>query len=191
MLPRAFIIVITSIVVLVAGLSYWQLANYDGTRRVSEVVIDAGPDQVWEYLVDPEKRADWVTGLVRIVPLDGTPGTTGSHSMLIMVHEGNQFKVEEEIFGAEPGAWLGLKTVSAGSSLTTTFTLESAGAMGAGGSRTHVILEQDTTHFTRTGKLLAPFLSVAAGANAGRDLEKLKKLIEKSKQIRPAIFPRH
>ena len=183
MIARVLIGTFAAIIVVIGAFTYWHLRNYDGIRSTNEIVIAAPADRVWSHLTESAKRSDWVSGLVAIVPLSGNPGQAGARSLLIMLREGRRFELEEEIIGTEPGAWLGLKTVSLASILTTTFTLEAAGPDDAPNSRTLVTFEQDVFHLTWQGKLFSPFLRLASEANAEHDLERLKNLVEAAEQI--------
>ncbi len=181
---------IASIVIVAAlliGLGYWQLKTYDGVHAAREITIDAPPDTVWAYLTEPKKRSSWVSGLVSVVPLRGTPGTAGSRALLVMLRQGQRFELEEDVIGADAPTWLGIKTVSAGAIVTTTFTLEPLGPKDGPATGTRLTFEQDTNHLSWHGKLFAPFWQMAAEANAGSDLERLKQLAEAdAAEARPA-----
>lgn len=183
MIVRILVATFVAMIVVAGAFTYWQLGNYDGIRSTREVVIAAPADRVWSHLTESAKRTDWVSGLVAVVPLSGDPGQTGARSLLVMLREGRRFELEEEIIGTEPGAWLGLKTVSLASILTTTFTLEAAGPNEAPRSRTRVTFEQDVFHLTWQGKLFSRFLRMASEANAEHDLERLKSLVEAAEQV--------
>ncbi|MFQ5535658.1 MAG: SRPBCC family protein [Sphingomonadales bacterium] len=176
-------ILIAAIVILVGGagaLSYWQLKTYSGTRSTHEVVLSAPAGRVWEHLTDNVKRSDWVNGLITVLPLSGTPGQKDARSLLVMLSEGRRFEVEEKIIDTEPGVWLGLKTTSLAAILTTTFTLEQLGPADAPTAKIRLTFQQDTQHLTWQGKLLAPFLRMAAETTAQRDLERLKQIVERA-----------
>ena len=175
---KTLIVSIAIVAALLIGLGYMQMSTYDGVHTAREIIVDAPPSKVWAYLTEPKKRANWVSGLVSVVPLRGTPGTTGSHSLLVMLRQGQRFELEEEVIGAEPPTWLGIKTASAGAIITTTFTLEPRGPEGGPATGTRLTFEQDTNHLSWPGKLFAPFWQMAAKANAGADLGRLKQLVE-------------
>jgi len=162
----------------VAGWGYYQVHNYDGMRATYTIELAAPPAAVWEQLVDPEKRPVWVKGLIRIVPLSGQAGTTGSRSLLLMLSAGRRFDVEEQIIGIEPNIWLGLESNTLDALLTTTFTLE---PVGPARTSTRLTFVQDTFHNTWYGKMFAPFLRISAENAARNDLAKLKTITEKSR----------
>lgn len=76
-----------------AGLAY----IHDGLLLTAEVRIEARPDQVWNFLVEPKKRSAWHAGMISILPLSESRAGVGSRSLVLYRESGSVIELEETI----------------------------------------------------------------------------------------------
>jgi carbon monoxide dehydrogenase subunit G len=72
-----------------------------GIIRVS-ITINATPQEVWEYLMDPGNLKNWLTGFVSIRHVSGTAVKTGSISHIKFLERGKETEVTETVLSSEP-----------------------------------------------------------------------------------------
>lgn len=85
-----------------AVLPAWLAYLHDGIRLAGEVRIEAQPDRVWNFLVEPAQRTRWQAGVISVLALSEAQGVVGARSLVLYREGGPSIEVEEEILHITP-----------------------------------------------------------------------------------------
>ena len=141
-------------------------------RNEHTVEIATGPDDVFPWLADPERRLRWMGALVESEPLTQGPPQLGSRYRDVFEDHGQRIELEAELVEVEPGERLTARLVSKGFESTSAQRLEPVD----GGTRLTAALE--TRYTMLAARLLAPLVTRHAQTRLEADLARLKELVE-------------
>lgn len=135
------------------------------------VEINAAPDVVFPWLIEPDKLASWIGGFVGSEPLTEGGARLGARSRDTLGEGGRKIVAETEITEFDPGRLMRVRIVAGGATLDDTYRL----APTADGTRLEYTSDIHVGGFMR---LLAPLVTRQAQARADRDFVSLKRQIE-------------
>jgi uncharacterized protein YndB with AHSA1/START domain len=127
---------------------------------------------VFPWLLDVDKRLQWVDGLVSSEPLDGPEPRTGSRYREVLSQYGVRTTVETTIQRLEPPRDLSLRVRTRGLDATTHTRLEERD--GA----THVVSSLETRASGLAGRVVGSVAARGAQGSLERSLATLKRLVE-------------
>lgn len=146
---------------------------HDGMRMTAEVRIEAPPDQIWNYLVQPKKRTGWQAGVTGVLPLSANHLGVGSRSLVLYREGGVVIELEETVTTfAAPTLWVVTQETDAFAS-EIRITLRAAG-------RASLITIQETK-FLRSflDRYLAPWRRWKGQGRLDHSMARLKLLAER------------
>ena len=138
----------------------------------ADIEIAAAPDEVFQYLIEPDQVVKWIHGVTKIEPLTEGEHQVGGRARVTVIDDGgNEFVIEDEVLKSEPGQLLELQMTS------DMFEIISSYDLHTHGSTTHIshTMWADYKGFVR---IFAPFAGGAAQQQMADDLARLKQLIE-------------
>jgi hypothetical protein len=130
--------------------------------------------EVFPWLLDVEKRLQWVDGLASSEPLDGPEPRAGSRFREVLERRGVRTPVETTIDVLEPPRELSLRVRARGLAATTHTRLEE----DDGGTRVTSSLETHATGLA--GRFVGGVVARHAQGSLERSLARLKELVEAS-----------
>ena len=173
-------IVLASIAGLFAAvISGLYLAGRSGNGALHEtsIEIDAPPDRVWPWLVEPERVKGWVSGLKTVESLTPEKGLeAGARDRLVVEVHGEENELFSEVTQVEPLRALEQRVWQTGALAwheVARFTIEPLGD-----GRVRFVVTARYTYTTFPGVVLEPIIRVAAGKKLTEDLARLKALVE-------------
>jgi len=160
--------VLAVVVSAVAGL--WLSGGRAEIYSVS-VTIDAPPEAVFPYLVEPDLLRGWITGLVETKPLTEGGPRAGARSTEIIERDGRRSEMETEIVEFEPNRHIEVHIVSDVMVADSDYTLTAAD----GKTR---LTEIFIPRFVGWGRLFSLFVRGAIDQDLRTDLDRLKAAVE-------------
>ena len=140
------------------------------------VEIALAADELWPWLVEPERLKRWVGGLRQFVPMDEGEPRAGARSTQTILVGGREWKLLSEIVRYEPPRRFEVRSEHASFNVTQAYSLDAAGD----GTRLSCRVE------TRFRGVFGRMMGAAAGAQGQRkladDLARLKELAEAGEQ---------
>jgi uncharacterized protein YndB with AHSA1/START domain len=138
------------------------------------VEIEAAPEVVWDWLVEPDRLVQWVGGLRRFEPLgDGVPGP-GMRSQQHLHLGGRDWVLASEIVRWDPPNELEAHSEQKGFRIGQAYRLERIDG------RTQLECRVRTELKGLVGRLLEGVVSGRAQHKLEHDLDRLKRLAESS-----------
>ena len=144
------------------------MARYDAS-----VEIDASPEAIFPFLVEPDRLKRWVGGFAEAHPLTVGPTGIGSRSIDVIREGGREMRFETEIVGYEPPHRLSVTITSSEMRARSDYRVE---RRGGGAVATHV---QDV-RYAGVLRVVGPFIGGMVRRKIREDLERLKAAIEGS-----------
>ncbi|HEX2045438.1 MAG TPA: SRPBCC family protein [Gaiellaceae bacterium] len=142
-------------------------------RNEHTVEIAAAPEEVFPYLVDGERRLEWMGVLQESEKLtDGPPGV-GSRWRDVFEDHGHRIELDAELEEYEPGRRLVVRLRNRAFESTSTQVLEEA----AGGTRLTAVIE--TEYKALAARLMAGVVTRHAQKQLEADLTRLKAIVER------------
>jgi uncharacterized protein YndB with AHSA1/START domain len=141
-------------------------------RNAAEVEIARPAGDVFPYLIESEKRMQWVHGLVESAPLDGGELGVGSRFRDVVVDHGQRTTVEAEVERYEPNDGLTARLEAKGFVSRVDYTLQELDGL------TRVACTVETEFTMRVARLLAPLVTRHAQGAIERSLSRLKRVLE-------------
>jgi carbon monoxide dehydrogenase subunit G len=140
-------------------------------RVASSVEISSPPEDVFPWLVEPERLARWISGFARSEPLTEGGARLGARSRDTLREGSRTMVIETEITEFEPGRMLRVSIAADGYGMDDRYQLTPVGE----GTRL------EYTSDARLGgllRLMSPLVTRQMRARATRDLATLKREIE-------------
>ena len=141
----------------------------------SALLINADPETVFSYLVEPEKLKNWVEGLSSVERIEPNELVNGmlvvDTSPRTVVIDGKPTQFEDEVLRYGENTNLTVKSTSSKVALTSIFKLEPRD------DRTYLTYRVKTLN-RGFGRLLAPLSRDATQARIDEELRRLKELVE-------------
>ena len=162
--------------VVAAGL--W-LAGGKKLECSAEIEIAATPDEVFAFLVEPNKLKTWVPGLSEVKKLVPTEkSTTGPNRIVTprtVSHNGKELRFEDEVIRYQENEFLTVQSTDANQVITSIFNLQPQGT----GTR---LSYRVTVVHQGLGRLLASFKtnSLHRQRQIDQDIRVLKEKVESS-----------
>jgi uncharacterized protein YndB with AHSA1/START domain len=141
-------------------------------RNVTEVEIERPAHEVFPYLVEAEKRRQWVHGLVESTPLDNGELGVGSRFRDVVVDHGQRTTVEAEVERYDPYDGLTARLEARGFVSRVDYSLTEADGV------TRVACTVETESTMRVARLLSPLVTRHAQRAIETSLTRLKHLLE-------------
>jgi uncharacterized protein YndB with AHSA1/START domain len=132
--------------------------------------IDAPPDKVFPFLVEPERLKNWVGGFVESRPIHGSRPGVGARSIDVFRENGREILMETEIRRYEEPTRLEVWIKGPGVDVVSDYQLR-------GQDATELTHRQDV-RLRGFAKLLTPFIGGAARRRLVDDLRRLKLAVE-------------
>jgi uncharacterized membrane protein len=129
------------------------------------------PDEVARFAMNPANDREWIGALTSVRTLTDGPVGVGTRVERVASFLGKRIEYVNEITAYEPGRRLEMRSVKAPFPLTVTYEFETA----PGGSVARIRTGGDAGGFYN---LAAPLLGAMVKRGVGRDLEKLKAILE-------------
>ena len=145
---------------------------YEGERRVQ---VSARKAKVYDWVVQPQNRTEWVSGLLRSSSGPGGYRVGAKVTEVVSTSEGEK-KRELEITELEDRKRFGYRTQREGGTFEIVYEVGSH----LTGSRSLVSVTYKVTWDKTWQKLLEPVLSSRVRADLNQELERLKQAIETS-----------
>jgi uncharacterized protein YndB with AHSA1/START domain len=160
-----------------------QAHFHDGMTLRAEVRIEAPPDQVWNFLIQPGKRTGWHTGVISVLPLSDAQGIVGARSLLLYRDGGLTIELEETVSEfAPPWRW-GVTRESE------VFTSEIEITLAAAGAGSLVTYRERKMLWGFVDRYIAPWLRWKARRRLTHSMARLKLLAEREAADSAAAIP--
>ncbi len=133
----------------------------------AEAVIAAAPEAVFPWLVEPERIARWVGGVVECRAVEGG----GVHR--VIEQAGRRIEIDSQVTESRPPRRLVVQQVSPGlfdMTMTHDLTPEDGG--------TRLVISLSAELRSRLARLAAPMIARQVQASLTEDVERLKGLVE-------------
>ena len=141
-------------------------------RCETTVTIARPPAEVFPWLVDPDKVAQWMSGLERYEPLEPGPLRVGSRIAQRLSVSGYELGFELTVKELDPPGRAVLTFSGSGFDAANAYTV----APADGGSQVSWVVSGDTTSFK--AKLVAPMVQGKLQEKQDADLARLRALLE-------------
>lgn len=161
--------VLVVFVSIVAGL--W-LSGGRAEIYSTSVSIDAPPDAVFPYLVEPAKLRQWIRGLVETRPIGDPEPKPGARSTEVVEQDGEHIELETEIVEMEKDKRLKVRITTQGMLAESEYTLRPFD----GKTR---LTQLFIPRFIGFGRLASVFVRSSIQPNLQSDMERLKTAVEK------------
>jgi uncharacterized protein YndB with AHSA1/START domain len=142
-------------------------------RNEHTVEIAAAPETVFPYLVDGERRLEWMGVLRESEKLTEGPPAPGSRWRDVFEDHGQRIELEAELTEYEPGRRLVVRLRNRGFESTSTQALAEAD----GGTRLTTVIE--TEYKALAARLMAGVVTRHAQKQLEGDLARLKEIVER------------
>jgi uncharacterized protein YndB with AHSA1/START domain len=139
------------------------------------VEIERPAAAVFPWLLEPERLAQWIGGLVETEPLTEGEPRVGSRSREVVEERGRSYVLETELTALEPGERLEARITSGAG-----FTCESSYRLDEREGRTRLTCVLETEYKPFVARLFAPLVTRQAQRKLESDLARLKELVEAS-----------
>ena len=136
-----------------------------------EQLIDADPERVAAYAMDPINDATWIGALTEVDVLTDGPVGTGTRVKRVARFLGKRIEYVNEIEEYDPPRRLVMRSVKAPFPMTVTYEVEPADA----GTRMRIVTGGDASGFY---KLAGPLLNRQVERGVAGDLKRLKAILE-------------
>ncbi len=172
---KALLFILASIIVLavvVLAVSAWR---YRGSRLETEIAIQAPPERVFPWLVEPQKLIRWIDGLTDIESLDDGSLKVGARSLETLREGKRTYVMETEVTALETNRLLGVRLVmreGPGLEVDAVYTLAPEG------EATRLSLVQSARYRGWWMKALAPLIDPAARKKMEANFHRLKQRVE-------------
>ena len=133
--------------------------------------IEAAPERVAAYAMDPRNDSAWIGALTEVNLLTDGPVGVGSRVERVARFLGKRIEYVNEIEEYDPPRRLAMRSVKAPFPMTVTYEFEPAG----GGTLMRIATGGDASGFYR---LAAPLLSRQVERGVAGDLRRLKQILE-------------
>ena len=133
--------------------------------------IEAPPERVAAYAMDPANDASWIRALTEVEVLTGGPVGVGTRVKRVASFLGKRIEYVNEIEEYEPPRRLAMRSVEAPFPMTVVYEFEPAGQ----GTLMRITTGGDTSGFYR---LAGPLLAGQVRRGVAGDLRKLKEILE-------------
>ncbi|MEM7456118.1 MAG: SRPBCC family protein [Planctomycetota bacterium] len=154
-----------------------------GSKKVSDetsLLIEAPPEEIFPWLTGTDLQMQWMSGLVKVQPIDEDISAVDSRSSVVMRDGSGEQMFENRVLRNDPDEVFSFKSSNGRVALTSVYTLEA--------------VESDRTYFTYRvhrinkgiGLFLAPFSSVDIQERIENEARKLKELVEAGNSSEPA-----
>lgn len=158
-------------VLAVALLILWILGGRT-SRHVAEITIAASPDDVFQYLAEPDKARQWMEGVVEITPLGDSTQQVGAKARIVIAENESRFEMEDEVIRYEANRLFEVRIMSSMFDLTSLYELSE---FDVGKSHVKHTLRADYKGFVR---IFAPLMGGDVQRKLESDFQRLKKLVE-------------
>jgi uncharacterized membrane protein len=139
----------------------------------TETTIDQPVATVAAYAADPSNAPEWYVNIDSVTWVTEPPARVGSRVAFVARFLGRRLEYTYELVELEAGARLVMRTQQGPFPMETTYTWEPAGAAG---TRMTLRNRGEPAGFS---KVLAPFMAPAMRRANGKDLARLKDLLER------------
>ncbi len=141
-------------------------------RNEHSIEIDRGPEAVFPYLVESDKRLRWMQMLAASEQLDDGEPTLGTRFADVFEAAGRRFDLDAEIVEWEPHRRVAIRIRSSEFESTARQAVEDLGR------RTRLTTTIDTAYTSRLARLMAGVVTHQAQRQLELDLLRLKGLVE-------------
>ena len=141
-------------------------------RCESTVTVARPPDEVFAWLIDPDKVPRWMSGLERYEPADPGPLQVGSRIHQRLSVSGYELGFELEVAELDPPRRAVLRFEGSGFRAANEYVVTA----GDGGTHVRWVVSGDTTSFK--AKLVAPMVQGKLQEKHDGDLARLRVLLE-------------
>jgi uncharacterized protein YndB with AHSA1/START domain len=141
---------------------------------LTEIEIDRPREEVAAYAADPDHAAAWYENIERVEWQTERPLAEGSRVAFVARFLGRRLAYTYEIAELVPGERLVMRTAEGPFAMETSYAWEDT---PAGGTRMRLRNRGEPSGFSR---LASPFMSTAMRRANGKDLRRLKELLERS-----------
>ena len=148
-------------------------ANPMGVDVVSEITIACPRAEVARYAADPDNAADWYENIKSVEWESPPPLAVGSRLAFVARFLGRRLAYTYEVVDVVPGERLVMRTAQRPFPMETTYTWHDA---GHGATRMTLRNRGEPAGFV---KLTAPAIAAAVRRANGKDLERLKQILER------------
>ncbi len=166
-----------SLLALLAGallLRGGQAYFHQGMVLSAEVRIEASPGQVWDFLVDPDKRTGWHAGVISVLPLSEGRGGVGTRSLVLYREGGPTIELEESVTEWSPAA---LWAVTRESEV---FASEIEVTLSAAGAASQVTYRERKVLHGFADRYIAPWLRWKEQQRLSHSMDRLKLMAERA-----------
>ena len=139
----------------------------------TEIVIERPIDEVAGYAGDPSRAPRWYANIDSVEPRTAGPLGVGSRMDFVARFLGRRLAYTYEVVEFTPGERLVMRTAQGPFPMETTYTWEPAGP-----GRTRMTL-RNRGEPTGFGRIAAPVMAAAVRRANGKDLRRLKGLLER------------
>jgi uncharacterized membrane protein len=141
---------------------------------LTEIVINRPPDQVATYAADPTNAPEWYANIDSVEWKTTPPLRVGSRMAFVARFLGRRLAYTYEIVDLVPGRQLVMRTAEGPFPMETTYTWEE---VDGGSTRMTLRNRGEPSGFSRVS---APLMAAAMRRANRKDLEALKRLMEKA-----------
>lgn len=143
-------------------------------RNEHSVEIAAAPEEVFPYLVEGERRLEWMGVLRESEKLTEGPAAVGSRWRDVFEDHGQRIELEAELAEYEPGRRLVVRLCNRAFESTSTQALAEA---AGGGTRLTTVIE--TEYKALAARLMGGVVTRHAQKQLEADLARLKEIVER------------
>lgn len=159
----------------------WLAHVHDGMQLAAEVRIEARPDQVWDFLVQPGKRTGWHAGMISILPLSESQAGIGARSLVLYRDNRAVIELEETVVKFTPSTLWSVTQETEAFASEIEITLSATGAASLVTYRERKVLRGFFDRY------IAPWLRWKGQRRLAHSMERLKLLAEREEiEVRPA-----
>ena len=137
----------------------------------AEALINAPPDRVFAYAIDPANETEWIGGLQEATPLTDGPVRVGTQVARVAKFMGRRVEYVNEVTELEPGHVLAMRSVKAPFPMSITYRFEAVDG------RTRM---RNRVSGGPSGLMgpLSPLMAMGVKRNVTKDLQRLKAILE-------------
>ena len=161
------------ILLFIAACGLWIMGGKKNEYSTS-LSIDAAPDQIFPYLVEPDRMKKWIKGLDQIEqlrPAEDPHQAVPQTSRVVSDDSGNPQQFRDEVLRYSEGKGLSIQSTNAFQIIVSVFQLEPE----QGKTRLEYRVKTTNVGF---GRMLAPLQSQDFRSRMESDAQRLKELVE-------------